>query len=308
MSHQAAASLPTLPVEMLHRILDELDGTTIFLSVRDVCQSLRAAVESHRRYALDFISVSKPNFHRLLRLIRPECVTALSISNDETTPGSIGLFLSLVNIGLFIRLRSLSLLNINDQDMCTFLKHAKKCFLTSLIVHLRSSDSSRVDVDVVAQYIWPIIAQPCLLRLELFPDREVSSLISQFEWSIPCKLRHLRIKCQLSGSVAEMIAGSPELETLELEHQESRDDIPWHFKGQDLLSTSFPRLTSLTLRNFSIFMSQAQLLLSQTPCLRHLRVVTLPDYMINGSQWEDLIKSRLPLLNKFEFYIRFSPD
>ena len=87
MSHQAVASLPTLPMEILHRIFNELDGTTLFLSVRDVCRSFRAAVDTHHRYALDCAPLSKPDFHQLVRVIRPEFTIALTLSDGERTPG-----------------------------------------------------------------------------------------------------------------------------------------------------------------------------------------------------------------------------
>ena len=80
------ASLPTLPVEILHRIFSELDGTTVFLSVRKVCRQLREATKTHHRYELDLTSLSKPDFHRLFNLIHPEYVTGLALSDGEMTP------------------------------------------------------------------------------------------------------------------------------------------------------------------------------------------------------------------------------
>ena len=112
--HSTAASFLSLPVEVLHLIFDELDGATLFLSVREVCRSLRAAVESHHRYALDFTALSKPDFHRLMRVVLPERVTDLSLSDGEMTPGQIAVFLSLFDIGLFARRRSLTLLTIGS--------------------------------------------------------------------------------------------------------------------------------------------------------------------------------------------------
>ena len=52
-------SLPTLPVEILHRIFDQLDPTRIFFSVHDVCQPLRVITAAkYLRHRLDFISTS----------------------------------------------------------------------------------------------------------------------------------------------------------------------------------------------------------------------------------------------------------
>jgi hypothetical protein len=109
MSHTDSATLSTLPVETLHQIFDNLDGTTVLLSVRNVCQRLEAIVNNYNRYELDLTSISTSDFHHLLRVIRPEWVTVLSLSNAEQMPRQIGLFRSLIDIGLFTQLRSLTL-------------------------------------------------------------------------------------------------------------------------------------------------------------------------------------------------------
>ena len=79
---QSMASLPTLPVAVLLRIFSELDGTTVFVSVRDVCQQLRAVVNTHHWYELDLTLLSKPDFHRLftLTLLCRESARSLPLS------------------------------------------------------------------------------------------------------------------------------------------------------------------------------------------------------------------------------------
>jgi hypothetical protein len=303
---KAEASLSLLPVEILHHIFNELDGTTLFLTVRNVCQSLRAAVKSHHQYALDFTSVSKPDFRRLLRLIRPECVTGLSFSDEQTmTPGQIDLFLSLVNIDLFTRLRSLSLPNIDGQDIRLLLDHVNKCPLTTLMLH-KTSSINISEKRVIARRLASIIAQPSFLHLELSLGEDQSSLIEEVKWPVPCKLRYLRISWGMTIALPKIIAGLPELETLVLEHERPYFLSSSHLNGEDFLSTSSSRLTSLTLSHCCLEMDEVQSVLSQTPSLRHVKVVISPIYMTDGSRWEQLIKSKLHFLNKFEFYTRFN--
>lgn len=40
----------TLPVEIIYRILDNLDEKAIFLSMRNVCQRLDTIVDTYHRY------------------------------------------------------------------------------------------------------------------------------------------------------------------------------------------------------------------------------------------------------------------
>jgi hypothetical protein len=151
----------------IHRIFDKLDGTTMLFSVRNVCQLLRVAVDNYHRHALDFTWISKPDFYRRFPLVRPGFVTALSLSDVKTTFGQIGLFLSLVDLHVFTRLRSLTLLNIDckSQGLCAFLEHADRCSIRSLA--LRSTSYNCLEEQEIAQRLSPILCQPTLLRPEL---------------------------------------------------------------------------------------------------------------------------------------------
>ena len=78
---------------------------------------------------------------------------------------SIDCFLSLVDLSRFIRLRSLTLFNIDCEDLGSFLNYAgKRCSPTSLA--LRSALSTCLREEEIAQRLSSILAQPSLLHLE----------------------------------------------------------------------------------------------------------------------------------------------
>lgn len=54
MSDNMTLSLCSLPIEMVFRILDELDNRALFLSARDVCQSLNIMIDAYPRYQVKF--------------------------------------------------------------------------------------------------------------------------------------------------------------------------------------------------------------------------------------------------------------
>jgi hypothetical protein len=56
------ASLLTLPIELVYRILDELDQLTILLSLRNVCMRLNTITDTYYRYQVNFRSVLKSVF------------------------------------------------------------------------------------------------------------------------------------------------------------------------------------------------------------------------------------------------------
>jgi hypothetical protein len=55
MSNEQARSFLTLPVDIVYRILDNLDQLEILLSVQDVCTRLNAIIESYHQYKVEFI-------------------------------------------------------------------------------------------------------------------------------------------------------------------------------------------------------------------------------------------------------------
>jgi hypothetical protein len=52
MSTTAPLSLHTLPVELVYRILDNLDQLTIFLSMGGVCARLNAIIDNYHPYGV----------------------------------------------------------------------------------------------------------------------------------------------------------------------------------------------------------------------------------------------------------------
>ena len=299
----ATASLPTLPLEIFHHIFNSLDGTTIFLSVRHVCQRLKAAVQTYNRYALDLASISKPDFHRLVCYIRPECVTALTVSNVGPTPGQISLFLSLVKVDYFTRLRSLTLLEINERDLCTILTHASSCSLASLTIMCKLDGSLK---EQIVQLLLSIISQPTLLRLELL-NEQLCDLIDHIEWPTHSKLRYLRMQCNSEERLSEILDHSSDLERLML-GEDLRRFSCFSRATEASVFSQYPRLTSLASSHCTLPMDTIQSLLCHTPALTYLKIISIDCYMMDGRRWEDLIKTKLPLLVKFEFLVRFSPS
>lgn len=52
-SRKFSASLQTLPIELVYRILDELDESTLLLSCYNVCTKLNMIINTYRRYCVN---------------------------------------------------------------------------------------------------------------------------------------------------------------------------------------------------------------------------------------------------------------
>ena len=205
-------------------------------------------------------------------------------------------------ISRFTRLRSMTLLSIQWQDLCLFLRHAKRCSLSSLILHSRSDGSLGVNEEKIVQHLSAILSQPSLTRLELLTV-DLSNLMKKFQSPIQWKLRYLHMASCKDKQLSKMIAGSPQLEMLEF-GDETQLSVYYYHQAQEWFSTPCPRLISLTLKNFILQIDKLQIALLQTPCLRYFKIITSSLEMMDGSRWEQMIKTQLPLLNKFEFYTR----
>ncbi|CAF4999103.1 unnamed protein product [Rotaria sp. Silwood1] len=69
-------SLTDLPVELVHRIFDYCDITTI-LSVRAICRQLYLMANVYDRYELDYDYQSADELSLIIRLIRPENLNSI---------------------------------------------------------------------------------------------------------------------------------------------------------------------------------------------------------------------------------------
>jgi hypothetical protein len=57
MSAKNPSTFLTLPVELIYRILDNQDATTILFSARDVCSRLNAIIDTYHRYKVTFYAI-----------------------------------------------------------------------------------------------------------------------------------------------------------------------------------------------------------------------------------------------------------
>ncbi len=61
-------TLPTLPVQMVYRILDHLNDKALFLSLRNVCQRLNDIIDSYHRYQVNFSFIFQISFLSFLKV------------------------------------------------------------------------------------------------------------------------------------------------------------------------------------------------------------------------------------------------
>ena len=204
-------SLDNLPIEILHRIFDHLDVCTIIGSVRGVSKQFYVIVNSYDRFQISFRSNKKSFVEGMSHLIQPSNVTSLVLPNSynhtckiypsKRTASSIStydvrnlieLFLKTFDINKFIRLRSLILYKLNDDEIQQILQNINIDSLVSLAIDTRKPSN-----DTILSIVFPFIVRINLQKLHLI---DLDYRDNGLSWPRESRLTHLTIRdCDYHG-------------------------------------------------------------------------------------------------------------
>ena len=287
-AEQYTITLITLPTELLHRICDFLDTETIVLSVRHVCIQLFNVTETYNRYKIRFSSMPKIN---ICRIIPAENVVSLDFGKEKST---IELFLSVVDIDQFIRLRSLYIHNINTKDLKIILHHVvMNCKLTSFTICSDILQNS----DDIWELISLTIVQSSLRQLLLnFNLSNKEKLL----WPRQCMVTNLSFGTCTIKQFCSILQHSHHLHTLTMNNCQMIEI------DETSLLKSYQQLNSLTLNDMQMTMDKLELFLTLLPSLTHLNLTSSGkpfEFVQRLSQWKEFVQSKLPRLSQFEFCI-----
>ena len=287
-------SFDTLPVELVHRIFDFSNTQTILGSIRCVCRYLYASVNAYNRFELVFDPKSTSDFQSICRIIPMESVTSLHIISGNRN--EIRSFHRSVEVHRLTRLRSLNLHRASYKGLKAFFSRIVYDSLVSLSI--TSSESYRIEIWT---FISTMIAKFKPRKLCLYDFNHTNDLPS---WPVNFKLEHLEIGTCRFDQYITILNSLPYLRTISIKDcimQDNSDTIALNSK-----STLCTALVSLTMVDYSLSKTQFELLVSMTPKLVHLKLVSrrrrISDYVFDGSYWENYIPTELPSLNKFEFF------
>ena len=189
-----------------------------------------------------------------------------------------------------------------DNIFVDFLNIPRDGSLTSLTLDSRWCNTR--EQQQIAEHLSSILGQPTFVRLRLLSEG-LCELIDQLEWPAECKLQYLTMEFFTEKQVNEILLRASDLRRLVLG---TRVGFMSHNPNTaaEISFTLHPQLTSLSISSRCQSIDTIFSLFSCTPCLRHLRIVNTHESFLNASRWEDLIKTKLPVLHDFEFYFRFS--
>jgi len=238
----ACCLLDVFPVELIHHLLNYFSAYEIFYTFTNVSSYIDNVLLVYSNYCVNFKSVTKKEFEFVCQRIIPDQVISLTLSDNELTPGQVELFLSRFQINQFIRLRSLTLIDVGPDFW--------EAIVTKLIdlKNLRSffyDSSSKTDawisrisydnVNVLDKRLFNSYSSvlPQLNRLKLAHGDFLASV--QFPY-----LRHLIIKECKPDIIKHICCVAPQLKSLETEFRYDELDTE--------LSFPFSQLNRLILR------------------------------------------------------------
>ena len=284
-------SINILPVEIVHRIFDNIDAETILFSIRLVSKYFRSIVNSYNRYKFNFQLISKSKFYLICQLIHPKNIISLNILNNQQNPNYISLFISLIHLKQFNHLHTIYLFGINEFELNIILKRININLLKSFSLNIQKYDDRRKKTTI--QFLSAILLQLTLRYIEL--NIKIDRIID-IQWPSNCQIKYLVINETMQfNDIHRILLNCPQLHTLIL--KQSLVNI--------ISKCSFPQLTSLTIENLHLTINELELLLSLTPSLIYLKLIGEVNEF-NGKRWEQFIQINLPHLDKFEFFIYIS--
>ncbi|CAF1505018.1 unnamed protein product, partial [Adineta steineri] len=279
-----------LPVEVIHRIYDYCDTTTIF-SARVTCKQLHSAANSYNQYELDYNYTTADKLSIVIRLIPLENFVSVILSRGYFEDTWISDLLSLIDIRKLNRLRSVALSGLNDDELERILERINSNFILSLAIDFDEKKCNKV-FGIVSSAIARINIRKLHLNTIGYNNKKIT-------WPTNCSLKYLIIDTCTDDQYQIIIHNLSYLENLFV--GKFVDD--YYENDENLLLSS--SLKYLTIAEISLPMKDIQLLLLKTPGLINLKLTSVNrvfDTLFNGTSWEVFIRNALPSLIKFEFF------
>ncbi|CAF1542235.1 unnamed protein product [Adineta ricciae] len=300
---QSQQSLLKLPVELLHRILDDVDTMTILRGLRCVCTKLYSVVNSFNRYKLDSTSLSSNDIKLIHQLIQPENIISLHlISDNRSASNKIDLLHSRFNISQFTKLRSLALHSLVDNKLEKFLQNVNCSSLISLSIRLNDVQSVRVE-----SFLIQFLTKSTLRKLYLCADEPIHDRIF---CRMGHRLEYLKVNQCTFTQYFNLLQYLPHLRTFSME----KCIIKQPDRLQMLKSDNqicHHQMESVSIEECQLTMDNLLLITTLTPSLIHLKIVSnISDtdaftLVTDVSRLEEFVQSQLPRLRKFEFFFSF---
>ncbi len=300
--------LTPLPVELMHKILDDVSILDIFLSMSLVNKRLRSVCLSYSRFKVDFssmvTSMNKSRFDcictRLLRSISQVVSLTLFDKTDPITPAKNELFFSRFNCTnqKFANLHSLRLTYITYDTWCLF-KFRLSSLIVKLSIHLVHTGIVRASQMTTSDVLSELLLYSSSLKhlsLKMSNYTEKMVIIRPQNPTALSSIQYFHLD-DITIDLLSFFPIVPVLHTLEI-----------RFAGEKLkfghIHPPSLHLQQLRIELWSIAWTQMTNILLSFPQLAHLIVIAddLDSDMADGFAWARLLQEVKHFKCKLQFF------
>ncbi|CAF3833223.1 unnamed protein product, partial [Adineta steineri] len=131
-------SIEDFPNEIIYRIFDNIEDIYSIISFTCTCQRFFKCRNTYNNYKINFESISKKSFDFICNFMNPFNIIKLKLSDDDNkTPGQIKCFIKNFPVNQLNYLKSLELIQINENDLEDILKYFVNSSLNFLHIEYR---------------------------------------------------------------------------------------------------------------------------------------------------------------------------
>lgn len=258
-----------------------------------------AYVDTYNRFKLTFNSASPSTIRSTFRFIQPERVISLTVyhinGNSDSALTTIHPFYSFISNLQFTRLCSFAFHGVSDMALRYLAQNAlnANCSVSLSIEFSKSryGTQSAFDLSPFSQYN--------IRKLSL---NNIGTMEEHMSWPDQWKLEYLAINDCTYSAYLDILRRLPHLRTFSVHNLITNNAETQTLSHSN--STFTAELESLTTTCCSLLPYDLELLLSLTPSLRELRLVShreVFDSFFDATHWQRLISTKLSKLQKFEF-------
>ncbi|CAF1386135.1 unnamed protein product [Rotaria sordida] len=285
-----------LPNEILLDIFEYLNGIDLLRAFYGHNSRFNLLLYNQfQSYRFDLLSCSKHQFDIICKQHLPfisNRVTTLTLSDNEDSPGQINqLFSYIPSFRQFIHLRSLSILRVPSYH--TLVKIADELHylsnLTRLKLNICRFGNNQVNLQLVVNSIWSL---PKLINCHFTAlDNEQQTFTLPTKLSISLKTVYIVGQKFKWNQIYPLFECTSRLEYLRI--------FITPFDNNHYQSSPIPTLIKLNIACYRMSDTSKMIsFLKNVPNLRHLEI-SMAFNLINGYQWEQIIRSYLPKLKIF---------
>ena len=287
-----------LPNELIYSIFNKLDLKSL-INLSLTCQHLFNCRRIYSNYFINLENKSKNEFDSICRIIDFNEINSLILSENHRSPGQIEYFCENYLNKDLNRLKSLKLIEINENNLEQMLKHLLNNFnLQTIEITFR-------------EYFQILNCQSKILLYQVFSLATLRKIVfdlkiyqnQSISWPKSNKIEEFSLLNLNLNQLIEIIRNSSKMKSLRLKNIEMKD-----FKIDSLNFLCLKEIQRFEIEESEFFFSNIECLLLSMVNVQFIRLDVFTNSIENifqNNQFNEFFRTNFTRLKQFEFFIHF---